>query len=176
LEGMYLTDDYSDPVKWSIPDTVIPPYGHILFWADAEESEGPLHTNFTLDQGGEVIGLFEIQRSSVITVDWVVYDAQYSGSSYGRCRDGGIDWGFFWGDDASPCFANYICGDVTGDCGMNLSDVICLARYVLEDGDPPPDPIFRGNADGENGIDILDVIYIVKYYLKGGPAPQDCEN
>jgi len=176
LEGMYLTDDYTNRTKWQIPDTVIPPGGYLLFWADAEEGEGILHTNFTLNESGELIGLFEADRHEVVPVDWVVFEAQYTGSSFGRCRDGGDDWGVFQWRDASPGHPNFMCSDATADCCMNLSDVIYLARYVLEDGDPPPHPIYRGNADGENGIDILDVIHLAKFYLKSGLAPQECEN
>jgi hypothetical protein len=176
LSGMYLTDDYYDPVKWLLPDTVIPPYGYLLFWADDEEGEGPLHTNFTLDEGGEVIGLFEAQRFGVVTVDWQVFDLQSSDVSSGRCPDGALDWRFFGWDDASPGDVNYICGDAMANCGIELADVIYLARYVMEDGDPPPDPIFRGNADGENSIDVLDLIHIANYYMKSGPSPHDCGN
>jgi len=176
LSGMYLTDDYYDPLKWPLPDTVIPPYGHLLFWADDEEGEGPLHTNFTLEKRGEIIGLSETQRFGVVTVDWLVFDAQHSDTSFGPCSDGGEDWRFFEWEDASPGYANYMCGDVTADCVINLSDVIYLARYYLEDGDPPPDPICRGNADGENGIDVLDIIHIAEYYMKSGPNPYGCGN
>jgi hypothetical protein len=54
---MYLTDVLSEPTKWRIPDdTLIPPGGVLLLWADGEESEGPLHANFALNAGGGQIG------------------------------------------------------------------------------------------------------------------------
>jgi len=176
LDGMYLTDDYSDPTKWEIPDTVIPPDGHLLFWADAEEGEGPLHTNFTLEESGEVIGLLGTGGDGIFTVDWLVFESQYSNTSFGRCPDGGEDWRFFWWGDASPGYTSFVCGDANADCVTNLSDVLYLANYILSDGDPPPDPAYRGNANGDNLIDITDLIYMVNYKLKGGPAPHDCGN
>jgi len=44
---MYLTGILSETLKWRIPDsTLIPPGGTLIIWADGEEDEGPLHTNF----------------------------------------------------------------------------------------------------------------------------------
>ncbi|KPL02451.1 MAG: hypothetical protein AMJ90_05665, partial [candidate division Zixibacteria bacterium SM23_73_2] len=70
----------------------------------------------------------------------------------------------------------FTCGDVNKDGGIDLSDVIYLANYYLKSGDPPPDPICRGNANGDDAIDLADVIYLANYYMKSGPAPHDCEN
>jgi len=69
-----------------------------------------------------------------------------------------------------------LCGDVNSDWGIDLSDVIHLANYLLKSGDPPPQPIYRGNANGDDIINLSDVIYIANYYLEAGPAPHDCEN
>jgi hypothetical protein len=176
LEGMYLSDDYSDSLKWPIPDTEVSAYGYLLFWVDGEEGEGPLHTNFTLDGDGGVIGLFEIDGEKLVALNWLVYEDQHQDISFGRCPDGGLDWRFYEWGDASPGYTNYICGDAMANCGIELADVIYLARYVMEDGDPPPDPIFRGNADGENDIDVLDLIHIATYYMKSGSSPHDCED
>ena len=70
----------------------------------------------------------------------------------------------------------YICGDANDDGGINLSDVIYLANYLLKGGDPPPFPICRANPNGDTVINLSDVIYLANYLLKGGPPPHDCEN
>ena len=70
----------------------------------------------------------------------------------------------------------HICGDVDDDWDIDLSDVIYLANYYLKGGDPPPDPISRGNANGDEVINLSDVIYLANFYLKGGPSPHDCGN
>jgi len=70
----------------------------------------------------------------------------------------------------------HICGDVDDDWDIDLSDVVYLANYYLKGGDPPPDPIARGNANGDEFINLSDVVYIANYYLKSGDDPHDCEN
>jgi len=67
-----------------------------------------------------------------------------------------------------------LCGDVDGDGDIDLSDVLYLANYYLEGGDPPPDPIWRANANGDDMIGLSDVIYIANFKLKGGPQPHGC--
>jgi hypothetical protein len=58
LSGMYLTDDLDDPTQYEIPAGVtIPAYGYLLFYADNDDGEDPLRTNFALGGGGEEIGL-----------------------------------------------------------------------------------------------------------------------
>ena len=53
MAGMYLTDDLTNPTKFHIPtgyssQTTIPARGYLVFWADDETTQGPLHTNFKL--------------------------------------------------------------------------------------------------------------------------------
>jgi len=93
LAGMYLTDDLGVPNKWVIPGGVsIEAGGYLLFWADNEDGEGDLHTNFGLSKdGGEDIGLFDTDGSTLI--DGIVgFPAQDPDESYGRKPDGGRNW------------------------------------------------------------------------------------
>jgi hypothetical protein len=63
LGGMYLTDDLAEPTKWQIPEGVTIEAGaYLLFWADDDDEQGDMHTNFELDKGGEEIGLFDPLR------------------------------------------------------------------------------------------------------------------
>lgn len=94
LGGMYLTDNLADPTHYQIPDGIsIDPMGFLLFWADDDEEEGDLHTNFNISGSGEEIGLFDMDGITVI--DSVSFISQTSDVSYGRETDGGNEWIFF---------------------------------------------------------------------------------
>ncbi len=59
LEGLYLTDQLQQPLKWALPSGVyLGPDERLVIWADASPQEGPLHANFKLAAGGEELGLF----------------------------------------------------------------------------------------------------------------------
>ncbi len=88
LGGMYLTDNYAITDKWQIPENTPLCAGQFLvFWADNEPSEGPLHTNFRLNASSASVGLY---ASGGVLVDYLNTPTLTSGFSYGRLPDGGI--------------------------------------------------------------------------------------
>jgi hypothetical protein len=98
LAGMYLTDNLGNPTKWQVPSgypeqTTVPPDGFVVFWADEEPTEGPLHTTFKLSAGGEEIGLFDTDGNT--PVDTIVFGEQTTNISYGRYPDANNNWRFF---------------------------------------------------------------------------------
>jgi len=98
IGGMYLTDNLSVPSKWRIPSgnpaaTIIPPAGYLLIWADNDTGDTGLHANFKLDTGGEEIGLFDSDGSTLI--DSVAFGAQTTDISYGCYLDANDDRRFF---------------------------------------------------------------------------------
>jgi hypothetical protein len=98
LAGMYLTDNLGSPTKWQIPtgypsQTTVPPDGFVVFWADEEPPEGPLHTNFKLSADNEEIGLFATDGSTLI--DDLTFGEQTTNISYGRYPDANDNWRFF---------------------------------------------------------------------------------
>ena len=109
LGGMHLTNDLSNPTKWRIPDdTLVEPGGVLLFWADGEEDEGPLHANFTLEAGEGQIGLFDRDVFGNAPISTLAYAAQSTDISYGRMPDGGGSWQSFaaptpgWRNEGRP--------------------------------------------------------------------------
>ena len=97
LAGMYLTDNLSVPDKWQIPNdnpdaTVISAGGFLLIWADNDTADEGLHSNFRLSAGGEEIGLFDIDGSTLI--DSVIFLDQTTDISYGRYPDANDVWRF----------------------------------------------------------------------------------
>ena len=58
LDGLGLTDEISDPFKWTFPNGVsIGPGGHLVVWLDGEEEEGPLHASFRAGPSTEALAL-----------------------------------------------------------------------------------------------------------------------
>lgn len=70
-----------------------------------------------------------------------------------------------------------ICGDVTGDGKVTLSDVVYTTNYLFKGGPPPlcsPEPYpscADVNSDGQ--VSVGDAVYLINYLFKGGPPP-DC--
>ena len=92
LEGYFLTDDMSQPDKWMFPDLEISDEGHILIWADEDQEDGPLHTNFKLSSSGEYIAVFDPYLN---LIDEISFDVQSDDISYGRSFDDPEEWQFF---------------------------------------------------------------------------------
>ncbi len=105
LDGMYLTDDLSEPTKWQIPaGATIPPGGHLLVWCDSDTGQGTLHASFKLNRDGEEIGLFADETHGNIPLDSVVFGPQQDDVSYGRRPDGADTWDFL--DTPTPGTGN----------------------------------------------------------------------
>lgn len=93
LGGYYLTDNLSNKFQFLIPNNghyVIPPGGYLLVWADNEAIQNStnladLHAGFALGKGGEAIGLFAADGT---TIDAITFGAQTSDVSEGRYLDG----------------------------------------------------------------------------------------
>lgn len=90
LSGMYLSDDLNDPFKSKIPNGVtIPAGGFVLFWADEQGSQGPLHMSFKLSKTGEAVGLFYIDGR---LINSKTFGAQDDNKSFGATTNGGSTW------------------------------------------------------------------------------------
>jgi len=95
MGGLYLTDDLGNTTKWAFPDTVLPADGFLLVWCDEDPLDGPLHTNFKLGAGGEMIGLFGRLADGNPPLDIHVFGSQTDDVSSGRYPDGASVWQSF---------------------------------------------------------------------------------
>jgi hypothetical protein len=98
LGGLFLTNDVNDPLMYQIPFTsseMVSAGGYKLIWADNEDGEGDLHTNFTLDQSGGFVAVAYMSGCDVMAADSITYVALDSNQSYGRQTDGGTPWVVF---------------------------------------------------------------------------------
>jgi hypothetical protein len=96
LGGYFLTDNLTNKFQFQIPNNghyLIPANGYLLVWADNESGQNStnradLHVNFALGKGGEVIGLFAADGT---TIDAVTFGAQTSDITEGRYPNGGAN-------------------------------------------------------------------------------------
>lgn len=91
LGGYYLSDDSKRLNKWQVPMdnpslTTLQPGGYLLFWADENASDGPLHTNFKLSGDGERLFLIAPNGSTII--DSLSFPAIPRDQTFGRFPDG----------------------------------------------------------------------------------------
>ena len=97
LTGHYLSDDASQPKRWSFPPgTVVPALGFLRVWADDEPGEGPLHATFKLSGNGESAVLTGADTAGNPTLDAIAFPDQKGDRSYGRVPDGGEHLFFIW--------------------------------------------------------------------------------
>lgn len=98
IGGYYLTDDPEVRNKWIIPTTfadsvTVPANGWLLFWADNDQEQGVLHTNFRLSNNGEYLGFSSPDGFTL--VDEIEWDYIAPDTSLGRITDGNEQWILF---------------------------------------------------------------------------------
>ena len=84
LAGWSLSNDATNPGQWffpSGPQSIIAAGGYLVLWADGKDRKNPtgnnkMHTNFSLKQSGEYLGLFSAELPRAVPTP----DAQFSPS------------------------------------------------------------------------------------------------
>jgi hypothetical protein len=85
LLNMYLSDDPAFVDKWMFPDTIVEAQKRIIVWADMDNTQLGLHTNFTLNPNG---GTILLSNGNYKIVDSVDYQQQVNAISCGRYPNG----------------------------------------------------------------------------------------
>ncbi len=96
VAGWFLTDEVSDRTKATIPaltsgKTIIPAQGRLVFWADGQPFEGPMHLPFKLSKEGDTV-ILSRPAAKPIMVDSICYPLLEQNLSYSRLPDGGLFW------------------------------------------------------------------------------------
>jgi len=96
IAGWYLTDANNDRMKATIPalengKTILPTQGRLVFWADDQAAQGPLHLPFKLSKEGDTV-ILSRPAAKPIMVDSVCYPLLEQNLSYSRLPDGGLIW------------------------------------------------------------------------------------
>lgn len=86
LFGLYLTDDYSNPLKFALPDVIIQPQSWLIIWADEDPSTTSyVHCNFKLSAAGEELMLSAADGTVLDSISFGIQDPDIS---MGRCANG----------------------------------------------------------------------------------------
>ncbi|MBD3218241.1 MAG: choice-of-anchor D domain-containing protein, partial [candidate division Zixibacteria bacterium] len=76
-----------------------------------------------------------------------------------------------WSDDYL-FDVTYMCGDVTDDLTVNVSDAVYIINFVFIGGDPPV-PYEAGDANCDGNVNVSDAVHVINYVFIGGNAPCD---
>ncbi len=94
ISGWYLSDDANKLDQWEFPSgTIIPPHSYLIVWADDEEGQAGLHTNFTLSLAGETLIL---SRPNLFLADSVKFGPQSTDIAYARMPNGTGEFVLQW--------------------------------------------------------------------------------
>ena len=122
LNCLYLTDNFDIPYKWAFPDTNIQPGEFLLIWADDDEGDPGLHTNFKLSANGEEIGCIYDSSGFPVFIDSVQFGPQNQDVSSGRYPDGIGQWQTYLSPTPGLSNTTYI--------GQEIQDLVI---YVEDD-------------------------------------------
>ena len=132
-----LWNEFLDQTLTPSDGVVIDPCGYLLFWADNDEDQGLMHTNFKLSAAGEDIGFYD--TDGITLVDGITFGPQSGDVSYGRSPDGNDNWVFFSGGTATPGWSN------TGSGGPGQG--LFINEFMAENDSTIQDPNGSGYPD-----------------------------
>lgn len=90
ISGLRLTDNFSNPDRFSFPTgTMIPAGGYLLVNANNEDGTSGLHTGFTLNKDGQSLHLYDAVARGGVLLDTVTFGLQLTDFSVGRF---GTNW------------------------------------------------------------------------------------
>ncbi len=145
LAGYGLTDDHTQPFRWTLPATaVLPAGGRLVVWLDATPAQGDLHAPFGLNDKGEELFLFD---GAGELVDFLCFDRQGADDAWGRYTDGSL-----W------------IGEIPASPDAENSDAIApsIEQVVVMRGFPAPGRDFQVTAtvtENTDEIESVDLIY-----------------
>jgi hypothetical protein len=160
LGGAHLTDSQGNPSKWTFPaGTDLAGQSYLIIIASNEnitdpalDEHGYLHTNFSLDAGGEFLAL---TSGTGAIIDQYDFPAQVSDISYG---DFGGQRRYFVtptpGDPNSPDFT-----DIVADTKFSVDRGFFNAPFNLEITTDTPDATIRYTLDGSPPSDTHGTIF-----------------
>jgi hypothetical protein len=152
LQNYYITDDYTEPLKFQLPSSVsVAAGGFLIIFADDDATQGNLHANFKLSIDGEELAIFRLSGNDTILIDSLSFSTQSDDISFGRFPDGNAYVEFF--DQPTAGVAN-----VSG----NLEGIALPPVFSVQGG------FFSGTQSIALSSDIPDAHI---YYTTNGSEP-----
>lgn len=143
LSGLFLSDDpaLGAQRKFQVgPLSFIAPQGWVAFAAGGSPGEGPDHVNFSLDQLGEALRLYDADGALIDAID---FGPQSPGVSAGRLTDGGNEIGVLTVGPTRGASNTPAPGDLDRD-GDGLPD-----EWEIAHGTDPTVPDADRDPDGD---------------------------
>lgn len=172
LNNYSLSDERSNRTKYQLPDTSIPSKDYVLIWADNQNNQGDLHTNFGLDANGDNVFL---TSNKLGPVDSVSFGAQNPDTSFGRFPN---ETGDFQPIIATPEAENerflpeYDIGKVTSvDPQTGVVDslgVTCKIKGIVHGFDREADGYEISIQDSTGGIGLFEFSDVSGYTPEEG--------
>ena len=86
LDNLYMSDTYSNLMKWEFPaGTTIAPNSYLIVWADEDLTQSGLHASFKLSASGENVIL---SYDNGIKIEEIIFGAQTTDIGYARIPNG----------------------------------------------------------------------------------------
>jgi len=178
LGGYYLTDNLTNKFQFQIPNNghyVIPAKGYLLVWADNEAGQNStnladLHASFALSKGGEALGMFAPDGT---TIDAITFGAQASDVSEGRYSDGAA--GIFAMTIPTPRAANVVPNTAPGldpipDREVTIGQTLTFSASASDADVPAQTLMFSLGAEAAPGASIGPSSGVFSWKPNAAPA------
>lgn len=144
IGGYFLSDDVNVKDKWKIPaNNIIPAQGYLIIWCD--DNNSGLHSNFSLDSDGEEVVL---SNTSLLLLDRVEFDKQYTNVSYGRIGDGKPGWGYLAGPTPAAPNTTQTLTDQLANPDFSIKAGRYTGTQTLSISHPTVNVVIRYTQDG----------------------------
>lgn len=143
LGGMFVSTALGSSQMFELPDQVLQAGAYLLIWADNDEEQGSLHTNFKLSSEGESIAIFEtVDHGNVLIHGW----------KYGRMSEN-VSMGFLPEDGTAP---EYLATPTPGasNASSEVFSQVCINEFQSTSALGGPDDWIEIYNRGESAYDL----------------------
>ena len=163
LAGLFLSDDTRYPDKWQFPNVTIESHDFLIIWASGDDDDGNLHSNFSLSQNGEFVGLFN--KNGVVAIDSLHYPQLGADVSYGRNPDGSTTLQQLEISTPNASNNNILLGDVDGNGEIQAFDASLTIQYSIGLINLAEWQKTAGDVDDNGMMQAFDASLILQYVI-----------